>query len=144
MDTTKTTNLIDILETIPTDVARTPHGRSPDEGLDCAGLVLWAMKQWGRDISHLDLPYRHEDIGSKELQLLLLDQLRHNLIDVTEGWLAGFEKDGDIVLWRGRDGMAHVALYADRKVFEMADSLKIWQSRRVKLMMAAAFRLAAK
>jgi len=88
------------LATIP----YTPNGRSPEEGFDCWGFVLWYYKQQGIELLDIATPDNW-----KSKQISLKDYLNTFKDLVTE--VKSYPIPGDIILLKDPDGLPyHMAL----------------------------------
>lgn len=121
-----------VISEMPKDVQWKHHGRSPEEGLDCAGLVLWILYQLYVDTSSLDLPYEPDDLKNPELRERTISILESRTVDVTKDWLCSQRKDGDVVTYIHLKGSClHLGIYASDKIYEMDDRLRIRDAKRL-------------
>lgn len=77
-------------------------GRTPETGMDCAGLAQWSMKQIGRDVWDMDAYGRepHKD----GLRKAMVRNLGEPVSDM---------RPGDVVLMRFQGEPKHVAILGD-------------------------------
>jgi cell wall-associated NlpC family hydrolase len=117
-------------------IARQNHGRTPEKGLDCTGLVLWLYGQSGLDLYPLDLPY------GEEAQRDSRNAARAAAIAVSRGGFAQVRpfdatrlRTGDMVVIRaGLPGLprtAHLGIVVDEDVYHFADKLYVTPNVRL-------------
>lgn len=84
------------------------HGRDPQQGLDCVGLVLCAIAQAGRQPS--DLPtYGLRNVG---LERLLPFAAKNGFMQTVE-----LQEEGDLLLINSGPAQHHLLIAADRSTY---------------------------
>lgn len=130
----------DAIRSIPDDTPRRSHGRTPEEGLDCAGLMFHVYRECGIDLSDLDVPYTE----SQEINLIAGRipemQILRRFEDITRKTYRRQDEDGDIwVVVATR--CKHFSIFAENNVYHMADRLRCRSADRMRGFVVRSFRM---
>lgn len=130
-----------ILASLPLDIPRVHHGRSPETGFDCVGLPLWVYREAGWPLDDADVQYARDEADAFNSHGMIEQQLSGRLIDATASVRAGMDRDGDIWVFSIGDGLRHAGVYADGIVYHMAHDLQSRDAIRVRPHLRRAFRM---
>ena len=124
---------------VPIDAPRRHHGRTPEEGFDCVGLVLFLYREAGHGIDELDMPYGERDARRPQRREWITARLATRF-----GTLAEHVRfrDGDVLLIGNTARQLHLGVVVNDLVFQMgADRVRRVPLARVAPWVGMAFRL---
>jgi len=130
-----------VIASIPLNVPRTHHGRSPQEGFDCVGLPIWVYGQCGIPLDDCDFPYTRTGAARENLSGRIERQLARRLRDVTPLVASNHDEDGDVWVFDVGDGLRHAGVYCGGLVYHMAEVLRRVDAFRVRPLLKNAFRV---
>lgn len=124
------------LKMLPLNVARRPHGRTIEQGIDCVGLIFVMYKLVGVDLKDCDVPYgqhayrpiapgdalakAQRDRLSRLLQSRLTMKFKrvecYDPVDV---------RSGDIILLGETGSENHVGIFIDGMLIQMGDKIRV-------------------
>jgi hypothetical protein len=126
------TRLIAAAESLSPDTPRQEHGRTPEEGLDCLGLVIWLYEQAGVPLTYLDRPYsRLESTAHPRratLRAVAIGTL-HGPFRIVKAFDHHYWRDGDVVLIS--EPTMHLGVVANGNIYHFTDRLHVTPSDRL-------------
>lgn len=116
------------LAKIPRGVKYVHHGRNPETGLDCCGLILAVYRLAGLPIDSLDVPYGCRDVVRPHRNRMILQQVMKEFRmlgkgDGTVSWpvtVPGDCRDGDILLIGSVGNENHLGVVISGSLWQMA------------------------
>ena len=92
------------------------HGRDPDKGMDCVGLILCVYRIKGIDLFDLDVPYSIRDYQKRRRAGLVVERLLRRFREVP---LTGALEDGDVLVTRCDRAPSHLAIVVGDWTWQM-------------------------